>query len=101
MSSRVMDPAGPVPLRWLRSTPRSRASLRTGGLASARPPPFLSRTAVAVGPTLTGGAVAGAGAVGACLTAVAAAVGAIGVVFRARRLVAAVFTPYPTSTGWR
>ena len=33
-SSRVMDPPGPLPASPARSTPSSRASLRTGGFAS-------------------------------------------------------------------
>ena len=35
-SARVIDAAGPVPVTVARSTPRSLASLRTGGLASDR-----------------------------------------------------------------
>ena len=37
-SSRVMVPSGPVPASVARSTPRSLASFRTGGLAAGRTP---------------------------------------------------------------
>jgi hypothetical protein len=40
-SSRVTDPSGPDAVKAARSTPRSRASLRTGGFASTRAPPPL------------------------------------------------------------
>ncbi len=78
-----MTPPSPVGVTAARSTPRSFASLRTGGLASGRlsgsfaPWPLSSAwTAAAAGP-------------GICAP------------LRARRLVEVSATPYPTSTGWR
>jgi hypothetical protein len=68
-SSRVIEPCGPLPTRTARSTPRSRASLRTGGLARVFTP--------------------AAGAAGAaCATA-----GTAGVAARGRRLATVVFGP--------
>src|SRR5207247_2721909 len=49
-SARVMVPSGPVPASPARSTPRSFASFRTGGLAAGRTParPFPAGGAVSV-----------------------------------------------------
>ena len=54
-SARVMRPAGPLPATVVRSTPASRALMRTAGLASGRRPGTR-------GVTGAGGAAAGAGA---------------------------------------
>src|SRR5450755_4732491 len=100
MSSRVLEPCGPVPPSSLRSTPRSRASFRTGGLASARPPPSWARTVIAAGTDLTGVTVAGAGAVGAAVVIQPAGAGVGGaaaadtaMVLRRRRVVVPGLTP--------
>ena len=81
-SSRVIDPSGPVPASLARLMPRSLASLRTGGLARAR----------MAGVAAAGVPAAGISAAGAAMT---------GTVLRARRLVDASLTPYPTRTAWR
>ena len=43
-SSLVIRPLRPLPLTWCRSTPSSRATRRTAGLAYTGPPPFRSRS---------------------------------------------------------
>ena len=58
-SSRVIEPDGPEPVRTVRSTPRSLASLRTGGFASART--SLGSACAAAGTSASAGAAAGAG----------------------------------------
>src|SRR3954447_2541785 len=57
-SARVIEPWGPEPVSADRSTPRSRASFRTGGLARTGPCPL----ADAVTPAGAAGATGGAGA---------------------------------------
>src|SRR5699024_7333599 len=69
-SSRVMTPPGPVPGTRARSTPKSFASLRTGGLANT--------------PLSLRGRLAGSSGAGA---------------LRARRVAVGTFVPYPTSTS--
>src|SRR4051794_34421830 len=84
-SARVIVPFGPLPLSARRSTPRSRASFRTGGLAStctcAAP-----ATSAACAPTPAADTRAGGGVAGA-------------VVFRGRRVSFPLFGPLPTRTS--
>ena len=61
-SSRVMMPRGPLPRRAVRSTPRSLASLRTGGLASTS---GAAERSAAAWPTCSAETRAGAGGAGA------------------------------------
>ena len=58
-SSRVIEPDGPEPVSVDRSTPRSLASLRTGGFASART--SLGSACAADGTSASAGAAAGSG----------------------------------------
>ena len=58
-SSRVIEPDGPEPVSVVRSTPRSLASLRTGGFARARTSP--GSACAAGGTSASAGAAAGAG----------------------------------------
>ena len=58
-SSRVIEPEGPEPVRVVRSTPRSLASLRTGGFASART--SAGSACADAGTSASAGAAAGAG----------------------------------------
>ena len=87
-SSRVIEPSGPLPASSARLMPRSLASLRTGGLASAR-------TAGAPGSAGSSSGSAGfAGPVGSSAVSGRAAAAATGCdVFRARRVVDEALTP--------
>src|SRR3954447_25689089 len=67
-SARVIEPCGPEPVSADRSTPRSRASFRTGGLARTDPCPLphavtlggaAGATGAAAGPATAGPATAG------------------------------------------
>src|SRR4051812_28883650 len=84
-SARVMVPLGPLPSTACRSTPRSRASLRTGGLAStctcAAP-----ATSAACAPTPAADTRAGGGSSAA-------------VPFRGRRVSLPLLGPLPTRTS--
>src|SRR5690625_1905882 len=96
-----MIPPGPVPHTALKSIPRSRANLRTGGLARTR--------ALWDGVTSAGATGAGGGgtsrtagstaseAAGSAAFAAAAAPPADAVTRRRRRLLPPAFGPYPTS----
>src|SRR5690606_33821466 len=103
-SSRVTMPPGPVPATLARSTPRSLASLRTGGFARPGRCTWavgaLVRVAARGGGAGAGGALgagraAGAGAGGAVA---AGAAGAGSAARRRRRAVPGSTVPYPTST---
>jgi hypothetical protein len=98
-SSRVIEPSGPDPVSVPRSTPRSLASLRTGGLASAtwsRRPASGATAGTSTGWTGAGttgsGACAGATGAGAAAGSCAAATGAPSAL-RGRRFAAAVLGP--------
>ena len=87
-SSRVIEPSGPLPASSARLMPRSLASLRTGGLASAR-------TAGAPGAVGgSSGSAGSAGPVGSSAVSGRPAAAATGCgVFRARRVVEEALTP--------
>src|SRR5690606_24427932 len=103
-SSRVTMPPGPVPATLARSTPRSLASLRTGGFARTGRCTWAAGALVRVaargagagaGGARGGGRAAGAGAGGAVA---AGAAGAGSAARRRRRAVPGSTVPYPTST---
>ena len=104
-SSRVIVPSGPVPARPARSTPRSLASFRTGGLAAGRVParPFPPGAAVSAPPGTgaDGGAAVPAGPETGADEGAAVPAGEGRPGFRCRRFVVPSFTPYPTSTACR
>ena len=111
-SSRVTEPSGPEAVTPVRSTPRSRASLRTGGLASTRGPPAsgspLTPWAGAAGSaSSTCGSCTGVGVViidvctACCAVAAEGEAGLAPESLRGRRFADVVRGPYPTSTEVR
>ena len=85
-SARVIVPPGPLPVSCARSTPRSRASLRTGGLARTGMAPADCAAASPTAAAETRAAVAGGGAGRSTGTGAGAAV-------RGRRVRAPSFGP--------
>jgi hypothetical protein len=92
-SARVIVPFGPLPSTTVRSTPRSRASLRTGGFARTRISPLGAAVAssAACAPTAAAETRAGCGREPVS--------GATASVLRGRRVSLPLFGPLPTSTS--